>query len=326
MKKFVLFLGVSFWLSFLQSCSLKEEISSLSNNEIREISLTIEAMKEEDSMQSRVGVNLGMVNGTEKLNYLWEGNDTIGIFPSKGGQVEFPIDAVGGETSAKFDGGGWGLKSQYSYSAYYPFDFFNRKSTAIPFSYLGQKQNGTGEHANEHLSDYILLATPPVTVSEDALSFDLKHQGSVIILHLKMPIAATYSSAVLYTDSKVIPIKKTINIQDADLLQTVVDLSDRLSLKLENVRTQASGEEIILWIAFPSVSESSHNMKVVVYDQYGFTYVADVYKNDKTTLSNVVFKKATYYHRHASPVLTEGFNFGVGGWGSDGTDHGGSVN
>ena len=326
MKKFVLALGVSFWLSFFQSCSFKEEVSSPSNDGIREISVTIEAMKEETFAQSRVGVNLEMVDGKEKLNYLWEVNDTIGIFPTKGGQVEFPIDAAGGETSAQFDGGGWGLKSQYSYSAYYPFDFFNRKSTAIPFSYLGQKQNGTANLANEHLSDYLLLATAPITVSEGALKFNLKHQGSVIILHLKMPVAATYSSAVLYTDSKIIPVKKTINLQDQGLSQTTVELSDRLSIKLENVRTLTANEEIVLWIAFPSVSESSHNMKVVVYDQYGFTYVADVYKKDKTTISNVVFNKATYYNRYASPVLTEGFNFGVGGWGSDGTDHGGSVN
>ena len=307
MKKGLL-LGIPLLCLSLYSCVSNEETSSPLGEDVKTISITIADM-EEETPYSRMNVVL-----EDKMKYKWEAYDTIGIFPSKGGQVEFPIESEGGETSAKFDGGGWGLKTNYTYSAYYPFNFYNRQVTAVPLSYVGQKQNGTNELARRHLSNYAVMATPPVTVEDAALKFTLNHVGSIIILHLTMPEAATYTSAVLYTDSKVIPVMKTINLTDEQLTQTPTKMSDRLTIDLENVTTQTANQEIALWIAFPAVSESTHNLKVVVYDKYGIAYSADVYKKDKVTLSNVVFNKNTYYNRYASPVLTEGFNFGLKKW------------
>ena len=51
----------------------------------------------------------------------WADADTIGIFPNQGGQVEFPIEAGTESNQATFDGGGWALKSNSTYSAYYPY-------------------------------------------------------------------------------------------------------------------------------------------------------------------------------------------------------------
>lgn len=307
MKKGI-FLIISLLPFILYSCLSNEETSLHINEDVKTISITIADM-EEETPHSRMNVVL-----EDKIRYRWEANDTIGIFPSKGGQVEFPIEGNGGETSARFDGGGWGLKTDYSYSAYYPFNFYNRKATAVPISYLGQKQNGTGELARKHLSNYAVLATPPVTVEETALNFTLNHVGAIIILHLTMPEANTYTSATLYTDSKVIPVLKTINLMDEQLPQTSTKMSDRLTIDLENVTTQAPNQEIELWIAFPTVSESTHTLNVVVYDKYGIAYSGEVYKKDKETVSDVVFKKNTYYNRYASPILTENFNFGVKKW------------
>ena len=54
------------------------------------------------------------------LQLVWNTNDTIGIFPEQGFQVAFPMASGAGAKSASFDGGGWGLKSTSTYSAYYP--------------------------------------------------------------------------------------------------------------------------------------------------------------------------------------------------------------
>ena len=59
------------------------------------------------------------------LLFNWAIGDTLGIFPNRGNQVEFPISAAQGTTSASFDGGGWALRNNASYAAYYPFSVWN---------------------------------------------------------------------------------------------------------------------------------------------------------------------------------------------------------
>lgn len=309
MMKKVLLVGIPVLFVTLYSCDSKETELSLQNEDIKKIAITIGEM-ESEGIQSRMNVEL-----ENRMTYKWEVNDTVGIFPSKGGQVEFPIEGEGGETVAQFDGGGWGLKTNYSYSAYYPFNFYNRKVTAVPYSYVGQKQNGTGDDCREHLSDYVFMATPPVTVSDAVLNFTLNNVGAIMILHLTLPEVETYTSATIYTDADVIPVEKTINLQDTLLTQTATVLDDHLTIDLENITTTAADEVVSLWIAFPSVNETEHTLKVVIYDKAGLAYTADIYKKDKTTLSDVVFKANTYYNRYASPTLNSGFNIGIHDWG-----------
>lgn len=296
--------------------TIAEPIESM-NKDVNEVLVAIKPMESEDVLSR-------LATSDNDVVFTWELNDTIGIFPSQGGQVEFPITAESvGSSNAEFTGGGWALKADYTYSAYYPFYFYNRKATKIPISYVGQTQDGLGN--NSHLSDYVCLASGPVKVENGSLTFPLMHVGSVLRLTLTLPKATTYTSLTVYTDAKVLPVKKTINLQDAENKEEVVELSDRITLNLKNVKTTTTNEEAVFWLGFPSVSQGTHPLKVVIYDKYGFTYVGDIFKNDDTP-AFASFTKNKHQKRKASPVLTEGFNFGLDGWGNDGTDYGGSVN
>ena len=82
-----------------------------------------------------------------ELQIVWAENDTIGIFPSSGMQVAFPMASSAGTKNATFDGGGWGLKRSATYSAYYPLiGQFYLDRTNIPMIISNQKQDGNGSY------------------------------------------------------------------------------------------------------------------------------------------------------------------------------------
>jgi hypothetical protein len=95
--------------------------------------------------ESRTAIDMS----DSKVNSLvWAEGDTIGIYPSAGGdQLSFPITDGIGTGTCIFTGGGWALKTStdtetYKYTAYSP---FNRKyyllndNTALPINMIGQK-------------------------------------------------------------------------------------------------------------------------------------------------------------------------------------------
>ena len=71
------------------------------------------------------------------IQYVWSSTDTVGIFPDAGSQIYFSMAGGAGQTSAKFDGGGWALKKGSGYYSYFPFvpDFYIDKS-AIPITFI----------------------------------------------------------------------------------------------------------------------------------------------------------------------------------------------
>ena len=110
------------------------------------------------------------------MRVTWAAGDTIGIFPNEGCQVEFAIQEGTASNQAVFDGGGWALKSNSTYAAYYPYrnandDYGNRR---IQLKYAGQTQATNGSSA--HLGKYDYQATGGVsTNSSGYLNFLFKH-------------------------------------------------------------------------------------------------------------------------------------------------------
>lgn len=297
------------WLALiavLSACSAdKTNNEALSEQEVRCVSVGIKDIENEGA-ESRVAYQ------SDTKKYLWEKNDTLGIFPNVGGQVEFPIDESNVGTSfAEFNGGGWALKANYYYSAYYPFNFYNRKVEAIPFSYLGQVQDGDASLA--HLGDYLFMGASPTPVENGALTFDLGHLGNIIELSLTLPEAKTYTSLDVYTSSEIIPVKVNFNLKDSNLPQTSVEYSNRLSLGLKNIKTTSANQVVTVWMAFPVVSDAEKTLKAVVKDSQGYVYVADIYTSTGNP-ATVNFNRNKKRTLKASPVLTDGFTGGIEDW------------
>lgn len=301
------------------SCDSNAELLEQSGEDVQSVSVTIEEIMNEEVVSRLLPTADNLSVG------LWQDNDTLGVFPSVGGQVEFPIlkEDVG-KTTAHFNGGGWALKGGYSYSTYYPYNYYNRDSKSVPVSYLGQKQNGNG--SLEHLQRHLFYASSPVQVKDGALSFNLMNIGVIQQLTLTMPVAKKWSSVTVYTKTEVFPVKSTINLQEEELPQTVLSYSDRVSIKLENVSTSNPNEDIVVYMVFPFTSDDNEDpLKVMVRDSEGYAYVADVKKSNGSD-AYASFKKNTYQRRKASPVLQEGMNSGISAWEQSEEDFGGTLN
>ena len=111
-----IFYALSFVL-FSTACNqndLQEQIPL--TDEVQEICATIKEFEFEKSDFSRTSITIE----EDGPHYAWAETDTIGIFPNVGRQVEFSMAEGAGSTSAKFTGGGWGLKSTSTYAAYFP--------------------------------------------------------------------------------------------------------------------------------------------------------------------------------------------------------------
>lgn len=302
----------------LCSCVQNKDNMEVVDDVVRSVKVSISPLEEE--INSRMEY-------TADNKRLWELNDTIGIFPSKGGQVEFPILPKNVGTSlANFDGGGWGLKSSYTYSAYYPYNFYNRDGKKIPFSYIGQVQDGSGTRG--HLSNYLLGIAEPSTASNSGLIFNLSHMGAVFILNLTLPEDKIYTSLYIYADSEVIPVKKTFNLLEIGVPEDVTLNRNHLKIDLKNITTEAS-TEVVVYVAFPSVAQETKMLKAVVTDSQGYKYVGDISRvsmKDGSYNFYLNVAKGKYYRLKASPVLTDGFNGGIEDWVTDGIDYGGVAN
>lgn len=178
--------------------------------------------------------------------FKWAKNDTIGIFPLQGYQVAFPMAAGAGTQSADFDGGGWALKPSSQYMAYYPFEYNNRSSKEIYISYVGQMQRGNGD--TNHLGAYDFMAACATTPSKGTVAFDFQHLGVLLQFKLKVPAAANFTSMTLKAkdhvfirNGKLDLTQKTVSIESSDKVTS-------LSMELSDVKTTASGQEVIIYM------------------------------------------------------------------------------
>lgn len=299
MKKIGLVLIVA-----LISCSTENESSELLQQDVKQISVNIEGMVSDDA-DSRVARD-------ENGDFLWEKNDSLGVFPNVGGQVGFGIEEKYiGTTHATFNGGGWALRNSYTYSAYSPFNFYNRNVKAVPMSYIGLVQDGN--NSKSHLSSKIFMASAPATVIDGVLTFSMSHRGSITELALTLPQAGTYTSVDLYTSEEILPIEVAFDLQSAQLTQRNIKYSNHYSLKLNNVKTTAANEVVTVWFITPAVVDQAKTFKVVVRDAQGYVYVGDV-KTSKGVVAAVNNPAKSKRTLKASPVQTDGFTGGIEEW------------
>ena len=140
-----------------------------------------------------------------KLTFKWAEGDRIGIFPlgveGQNDQVSLTIHSGAGSNQATFSGGGWALRTDMTYAAYYPYQLSSAEQavtdTEILFSYEHQCQ--TGNATLTHLGKHDFMATVGTVAAnrsqgteapEDwVLNFDFFHMNCVAQLNLVLPKA-----------------------------------------------------------------------------------------------------------------------------------------
>lgn len=216
---------------------------------------------------------------SEGVKVLWAENDSLGIFPEIGDQIYFPMISGAGSSSAKFDGGGWGLKDASSYSAYFPFNriYYSQKRNSIKLPYDGQSQDGNGNPANLSLYDY--LASGPASPQYGYLQIDLCRLGSIACFNLTVPEPGTYSTAVISSDVEFI----TAANLDATVTPPVVSptaVSNKLTLKLNNLTTSRENENVTLYMMLSPINLTQANTFTIALYGENHSFIADLPKKN----------------------------------------------
>ena len=302
------------------SCTAVDSVKELAEDDVEKVEIKIADMLC-DSPESRMNV-------TANVKYMWQANDTIGIFPTVGGQVEFPITLAEGEETdvATFTGGGWALKGGYEYMAYFPYDFYNRKSTDVKFSFIGQNQIG---HDNRmHLSNFVPLVAGPTKVTNGAINFILYNQETLFRLDLTLPEATTYETIKLYTENKLsLPVEKSYDI----LTSKVEKVGNTVNVSIEeeclayatnlnvglDVTTTTKNQTVRVWITFPYVDLGTETLKVEAMDKNGFVYFGEVKNNADGSALQLSLKRNRAYPLKANLESRSGVQASIENWGED---------
>lgn len=231
------------------------------------------------------------------LQLVWSDKDTLGIFPSSGYQVPFPIAAQAGAKNAYFDGGGWGLMSNGTYSAYSPLigDLYLKK-TEVPLVLLTQVQNGNGSFA--HLNKYDYMAAVNATVNQGGgIEFNFEHLVAILHMQIRMPQAGKYKYVILETSDKFTTEAK-LDLSDGSV--TMTKQSPIQAMKLENVEVDDSDPNHVLDI-YMSILPADLTGKILytkIYDENNNCY--------STTMQAKNFEAGTIYNskKIASADLT----------------------
>ena len=233
---------------------------------IQELSITGKDFQLEDSSRSSVSV------GDSGVTFAWDEDDVIGIFPNKGDQVSFAMEAGAGTQTATFSGGGWALKSSATYSAYFPHVYANRDMTAIPVSYVGQMQNGNAN--TDHIGAYDFMAAALSTPANGAVAFDMQHLGCLIQLTITVPEPSVLKRVVLESEDN-FTLAGTIDLSSAVPAISATSQSKSFTIFLNDIATDEPNEVVTIYFMMPPVDLSSKSLKVIVEkDNYYYQEIA----------------------------------------------------
>ncbi len=233
--------------SLTVSCSsdLTEETNS-SEQTIQRLHVSIDEMLPGDA-ETRANLEYKESGGKRSFDFTWAADDVLGVFPNEGAQAFFPIgEEFAGQNSADFDGGGWALKTGYSYSLYCPYDYGNTEKTAIPLNYLNQKQMANNDYS--HLNNYNYFSSKQAIVATGPeLDFKVGFVGSIFWFIFTVPEDGTFTKLRLVSDE--IPFIRTGYLDISGEAPTVSeeDESTTMTLKLNNI-TASAGEVLNLYM------------------------------------------------------------------------------
>ncbi len=194
------------------------------------------------------------------ITFQWSLEDTVGIFPSKGDQVTFPMTKGAGEKSASFDGGGWALKNSSTYYAYYPFSrkYFDSPNRIknIPYTFEGQKAVYEDENGVVQVGNYDYMYASASTPANGNVNFNFKHLGALARIAITYPETATYTTLRINASEAVFPVEGFYDLTADVVALKPVRYSKTIDIDLDNI-SGMKGESDILYFMVPPVDLTS---------------------------------------------------------------------
>ena len=274
MKSLIRFSAVLALLS-VSSCIEETQFRQEQDGEVRTINVVGPESIVFEPVTGMSQTKATIVEDGSALKFNWVIGDTLGIFPNKGNQVEFPISATEGSTSASFDGGGWSLRNNASYAAYYPFSVWNyhRDNETILLDYSGQVQDGNGSYA--HLSAYDFLASVQTTPLNGSVTFNMERQGSILYIDIVVPEPETITSLKVSCDEAIFVEKASLDISGSSPVVTPVETVETLTLSFTNTATTTANETVRAYMAVQPLDFSDKVVTATLVTESG-SYTAPV--------------------------------------------------
>ena len=226
----------------------------------------------EDDIETRASLSQ---EGNNDIQFSWEATDTVGVYPDKGSQVFFEtVDGVGTNV-AHFDGGGWALRENSTYSAYYPF-VCNMKldRNAIPVSFTGQEQTGVSNYSGVRF----YLASQGTSSSTGSLRFKFLMLNTVFRLKAYDLPAGSYSKLSITTDDPLFVQQGTFGLDDLTIKGKTYSNTLEISLKdFKLTETSTTQNPVLFYLTAAPVDLRGHKVTIQIYSDDG-----SVYKCEKT--------------------------------------------
>ncbi len=239
-----------------------EQVEEHLSNDIKSAEVVMPPF-ELGTTSSRANLNITSAG----LSLAWEKNDVLGIFPDKGDQVGFSMSAGSGSSTATFTGGGWALKNNSIYYAYYP---FNRECYAgeymknqIPFSLPQQVQNGNNN--TEHLGKSLAMRATGVTPESGKVTLRMEHLMTILRLDLNLPVADNVTSVSIATEENNFYTQGTFDLQNptAGITPTDGNATSSVTLYCQNLQA-TTNNPISVYLALPQVDLTGKWISVTV--------------------------------------------------------------
>ena len=280
MKNRVLSFLASIALLSLTSCTDEvQELAGEQSQALKQIVMTTQDFQPEADSRTVYQIADGAVKCT------WAENDTVGVFPDKGGQVYFPMISGAGTKNASFDGEGWALKDGRTYGAYYPFiaDILLDRN-AVPVSYTGQKQVGNGSMA--HLGDYDYMVAAPTAPEFGSAQFMFKHLSALIQLKITVPQPATLTSVKLVTENNLFFVEGEVDLMETTPSIAPITPANEVELALQDISTTQANQEVMLYMMIPPTNLRAQTLKAIFQTDKG---------KEEVVLDSKNFQSGTIY-------------------------------
>lgn len=234
------------FLSFalLASCSANEDVFVEPNTD-GSVVLSVEDYVWDEPM-TRTNASVS----SSGISFTWANGDTIGIYPSFGDVVSFPITAGIDSKTASFNGGAWALKSGYTYSAFYPFKWSNRTNKSLTLDYSGQD----GTLAN--IGNYDYIYAEGVTQTNGSANFTFKHIGAVV--RFVVTAASDLDEISIVSNEPIFPAKAKLDLSSGSPDLSIVEHTNNLTIDA----SLATGETATLYLILPPCDLSAKSFEV----------------------------------------------------------------
>ena len=268
MKTFKHFLFLCF-LSVLVACTEdtfmpQSEISPIADgNSVDMISMVVPDIEMDATTRSK------LIDDGSQLKFEWKENDAIGVVPLSGHPLLFPIHAENaGKNTALFDGGGWALRTDMKYAAFFPINEKNQGTDIkhIVIDYAGQTQG--------NYMDYDFLATGAVKPSDGQVTFNMKRLSAILKISISMPAGSTAHYGTLIAPEEIFGVKGVLDLSGNEPVYTPEGRTKFINTDLGIEKTSTSAWTYEVYMMVPPTDLSGKTLTFRLTSDAGYAYEA----------------------------------------------------